>query len=83
MEQRHDQGGAKDFLDLLAAHSGLQRLDLLLGNEISLHNINLVWCDGAGQTMACAVKATASGQPGTEQNDGANTDAVTGRSKHG
>jgi hypothetical protein len=69
MEQAGDQRGAQDVAYLLAAHTGLQGLDLLTRNEIALHHIHFVGCHDAGNARTRTVEAATGSQAGTEQQD--------------
>ncbi len=62
VEHIRQQRGAEDFAHLLSRHARLERGDLLLGHEITLHDFGLVGRHG-GQRAARAVRnAAACGQ---------------------
>ena len=86
MEQAGDQRRAQDIADLLAAHAGLQGLDLFARDEIALDDIGLVGPDEVGKAGPGAAEASATGQggrAGTDQEDQAQAGAAWGFDGHG
>jgi hypothetical protein len=62
VEQAAHQRSAQDLADLVAAHAGLERLHLLAGDEIPLHDLHLVGSQGRADTVAHVVEGAAAGQ---------------------
>jgi hypothetical protein len=75
--------GAQDVANLLTAHAGLQGLDLLLGHEVALHDIDFVGSDGIGDTVRGAIDTVAAGQCRCDCQRQGQTCAATGLNMHG
>jgi len=86
MEQAGDQRGAQNFAHLLAAHAGLQRLDLLARDEVALHHLHPVRADHPGQAVRGVVQAAAGAgeqSGGSKQQGQSRAGAAMGVDGHG
>src|SRR5256885_16358255 len=76
------QRRAENVAHLLAAHAGLQGLDLFTGDEVALDDLDLVGSDDIGDSVRGAIEAAAACQRHPDRQHQGRTRAATGLNMH-